>query len=180
MKTTTALAAIFSPILCLLAQDVRIDEELTVSRILLHVRVLDYQNQPIEGLSAGDFTVTVQGTQFPVLSCQWVDREHPPSVADYNYSSEEVLQDPDRTYVAEDIRNPYWEDVPLQAEDWVPDGKLVVMFFQGNLDGAFKPQLMRIAKLAKRFVTESLAGDYEAVFSFYSHLTMVSDFTREE
>ena len=112
--------------------------------------MLDYENQPIEDLTTENFVISVQGQRFPVLTCQWVDAEHPPGVADYNYSSEDVLDDPERTYVAEDIRNPYWADEPIRAQDWVPDGKLVVLFFQGNLDGAFKPHLLRLSRLAKK------------------------------
>jgi len=51
----------------------RFDEKVTVERVLMEVRVLDRQGQPIRGLAPEDLHVTVDGRGVEVESVEWID-----------------------------------------------------------------------------------------------------------
>ena len=67
------------------AANAQYGESITVARILIDVRVTALDGEPITGLAAGDFTVTIGGKRAEVESVTWVDdvtpRAETPSAA---------------------------------------------------------------------------------------------------
>jgi len=57
-------------------EDIVVNEELTVKRHILDVRVIDAMGRPVKGLGAENFVLSQQGTPIPIVSCEWVGSPH--------------------------------------------------------------------------------------------------------
>ena len=53
----------------------RIDEEMTVRRQVVDVRVIDVHGRPILGLTPANFKLTHNGQRLEVISCEWISQE---------------------------------------------------------------------------------------------------------
>ena len=55
-----------------LAQEFKVDEEMTVKRHVFDVRVIDAMGRPVSNLGVNDFKLTHKGKDIPILSCDWI------------------------------------------------------------------------------------------------------------
>ncbi len=131
---------------------VRMREHLDVERILVQARVVDRRGQPVRGLSPEHFEVTLAGRDVAVESVFWVEGAEPPL-------SEEAAE--------AGVRPP------------APDGRLVVFFFQKDLERSRIGGLMKMTREAAAMLDRLAPEDRVAVLSFDSHLKLWVDFTRD-
>ncbi len=54
-------------------EDIVVNEELTVKRHILDVRVIDAKGRPITGLGPDNFLLSQKGNTIPIISCEWVE-----------------------------------------------------------------------------------------------------------
>ena len=139
----------------LLGQETRYTERIEVRKVVLEVRILGRDNLPILGLTAGDFTVTVDGVKVPVETAEWITETVP-------YAS---------------------GPTPAQAaESGVPaaqPGRVLVFLFQTDYAAGRATGLVRMSLQAKKFLDTLEPDDVIAVLSFDSHLKLRSDFTTD-
>ena len=151
-----------------------IQEELEVARILLDVRVIDTKGNPILGLKADDFLLKRKGKKVPLLTCEWVPAAKgnlwnlDPGAVRLDVSEEELDPESDA----------FWQD-PEVVTELPTGGRLVVLFFQGDIAGDRNYGRMRMASHSRQLVEGLTAEDYVAVVSFFSHLKIHMDFTRD-
>lgn len=135
-------------------------ETVTVARILLDVRVTDYDGEAILGLEPQDFDVRLGGKKAEVLSVTWVSAAAAADVAPI-------------------------EVTPAQPEPLTqpaPEGRLFIFFIQtdfGRSTERIRGQ-MYFLKHAESFLEMVEPGDRVAVFSFDSHLKFRLDFTGDK
>jgi VWFA-related protein len=140
------------------AAGAQVAETVTVERVLIDARVTIANGEPIEGLSAGDFTVKIDGLPAKVESVTWIaDTEAARALAEVH------------------------QEVPQEGADVAPAGRLFVLFVQTDfarhttrLGGAMK-FMPYVKDLLEMFEPE----DRVAVFSFDSHLKFRIDFTSD-
>src|SRR5262245_35873616 len=94
-------------------QDIRFRERVDVERVVVDVRVLDHRGRPLRGLRPEDFRLKVDGRVVPVESAQWVPASGP-ETASLEASPPDASD-------------------PLPA---IPTGRLVVLFFQKDMQSA--------------------------------------------
>jgi VWFA-related protein len=138
---------------CLLADEpprVRLREQVEVERVLVEVRVVDDGGQPIRGLGPEHFRVRLGPHDVTVESAYWVTGALPP----LSEAAEEA-------------------GVPPPA----PPGRLVVFFFQKDLERSRIGGLMKMTREAAAMLDRLPAEDRVAVASFDSHLKLWVDFT---
>lgn len=123
-----------------------------VSRLLLEVRVVDSNGEPVPELTAADFEVTIGGRTLEVESALWV-----PASA----SAVSALPGAGGEH-------------PAQREP-----RLVVVVFQTDINHYRIRGTVRMAPQAARFVRGLERGDLVALFTFESHLELRSDFTAD-
>ncbi len=128
-------------------------ERVQVTRLLLDARVLDDRGQPVRGLAAADFRVTVGGKMARVESVAWVG-EHDGGSAPA-CAAEGVL-------------------VPGPTE-----GRLIVFLFQKSMEPSRIVGFMRMLTEARGMLTSLTAADRVAVLSFDSRLQVWVDFTAD-
>lgn len=132
---------------------VQLQETITVSRVLVDVRVTEWGGEPIADLTAADFDVRIDGRRASVESVEWIDE------------GSGVAESPSRR-VAEE--KPAAE--PRGDSETRRLGRLVVIFVQTD----FTRQSLRIEGQMKflMYADEMLATlgpeDRVAVFSFDS------------
>ncbi|HET7452162.1 MAG TPA: VWA domain-containing protein [Thermoanaerobaculia bacterium] len=134
----------------------RFQDTVSSERIVVDVHVIDYSGNPIEGLSAADFGLKVDGRPVPIESLEWVPGT--PAAKD-------------RTPAAE-----------TAGEAGVPSlvtlpGRLIVLFFQTDYAESRITGEMRMIREAHTFLESCSADDRIAVVSFDSHLKLRQDFT---
>lgn len=125
-----------------------------VRRILLEVRVVNAGGEPVAGLTADDFEVSIGGRRVAVESVTFV----PTSAAAAVEPSKGRTAGPSVT-----AREP----------------RLVVVLFQTDINLYRIKGVVRMAPQAARFVRGLEAGDLVALFTFESHLELRADFTPE-
>jgi VWFA-related protein len=155
MPPAICLVALSAAALLLRGQDARFKERVDVERVLLDARVLDGLGEPRRDLKPADFRVKVDGRLVPVESAYWVDAS-----------------------------TPYAEGLPPEhassvGAPQVPPGRLIVFFFQKDLEPSRGPGLMRMIHEAGRMLDTLRPGDRVAVASFDSHLKLWTDFTED-
>jgi len=135
-------------------QPPRYVERVEVARLIVDARVLDDHGDPITGLTADDFKVTVDGTPMRVETATWV-------------GGGDTRADAAATAPA----RPRDEDAPADR------GRLIVFLFQKDFDSSRLRGLMRML-LKSRGVLDTLApGDRIAILSFDTRLEIWTDFT---
>jgi VWFA-related protein len=142
-------------------------ETITVSRILLDVRVTDFNGNPIANLKPGDFDVKVGGKTASVESVTWVD--------------EVIRTDEEESLPAGEAATEPMDDSSTRRLDDVP-GRLIVVFIQTDFarnDVRVQGQ-MHFQKFAEDMIDALQPRDRVAVFSFDSHLKFRLDFTSDK
>ncbi len=131
-------------------------ERVNVERLIVDVRALTDQGDPITGLTADDFKVTIDGAAARVETATWV------GAGDINPD----LASPAPTTLVE-----------VAATPAAPRGRLIVFLFQKDFDVSRLRGLMRML-LKSREVLDSLTPDDRvAILSFDTHLKIWTDFT---
>jgi VWFA-related protein len=149
----TFLVALGAASLLLQAQDPRFKETVEVERVMLDARILDGTRDPRTDLTPAQFRVKVDGRRVPVESVHWIDGATP---------------------YAEGLSP---ENASSAGAPQVPRGRLIVFFFQKDLEPSRTPGLIRMIHEASRMLDTLYASDLVAVVSFDSHLKLWTDFT---
>lgn len=141
----------------------QVTETITVARVLLDVRVTDFDGDPILNLTKSDFTVSLGGKPAAVESVTWVPE----------------------TAAARVIAGMDDEPAPAQAGvdgELAPQGRLFVVFIQTDFGrSSVRAQgQMYFLKHAQQIIEEMEPEDRVAVFSFDSHLKFRLDFTDDK
>ncbi|HVR71474.1 MAG TPA: VWA domain-containing protein [Vicinamibacteria bacterium] len=131
---------------------VRMREQVDVERVLLEARVVDARGQPIRGLRPEHFRVTLASQEATVESVFWVEGAEPPLA---------------EAAVEAGVAPP------------APAGRLVVFFFQKDLERSRIGGLMRMTREASALFDRLAPEDRAAVVSFDSHLKLWVDFTQD-
>lgn len=137
-------------------QEPRYAERVDVERVLVDVRVLDGQGQPVLGLGAGDFRVKIGGKPVAVRSIMWVG----------GADSKDAAVPPQ----AVELRGSTDSDAP---------GRLIVFLIQKDLEPSRIIGLMRMLVEAQGFLDGLTPHDRVAILSFDSHLKIWVDFTND-
>jgi len=128
-------------------------ERVEVARLIVDARALDDHGDPITGLTADDFKVTVDGMPARVETATWVGGRA---------ESSDVAPPPAAT---------------PDASGPVSRGRLIVLLFQKDVDVSRLRGLMNML-LKSREVLDSLTpGDRVAILSFDKQLAIWTDFT---
>src|SRR5262245_9077160 len=138
-------------------QTPRFAERVDVARIVLDVRVLTDRGDSITGLTADDFSVTIDGKTAVVETATWVGG---------NSAADGV---PD---VAPAAPTPAAGAVAANAQ-----GRLVVFLVQKDLEASRLRGLMPMRRRSGEMLATLAPGDRVAVLSFDSHLNVWTDFT---
>jgi len=140
------------------------EESITVSRVLIEVRVTQANGEAIADLTPADFEVTIGGTIVTVASATFVrdDAPMPPSTP-----SDKI---------------PYLDRSGEVMPVFESSGRLFVVFIQTDFTRHHtrtKGQ-MKFRRYAEEFVRSLAPEDRVAVFSFDSHLKFRCDFTTDK
>jgi VWFA-related protein len=142
------------------------DETITVSRILVDVRVTAANGEAVPDLTAADFEVTLDGRPVVVQSATWVEEK-------------EASSSPS---------GPGFVEPPASSSrDWIPylapaPGRLFILFIQTDFtrhSSRVKGQ-MKFRRYAEELIRSLAPEDRVAVFSFDSHLKLRRDFTADK
>ena len=138
------------------AQPQPLVERVDVARVIIDVRVVDDDGQPIRGLEPDDFQVRIDDEPVRVESAFWVGDE-----AENDDSSGVPLES---TEIAGF----------LEPED---RGQLIVFVVQKSLEASRALGLLRLLMHSERLLARVTPADRVAVLSFDSHLKIWLDFT---
>jgi VWFA-related protein len=133
--------------------DIRFGERVDVERVVVDARAVDGSGRPILGLLPEDFEVRVDGQAVDLESATWVGGGSP--------------QAPE-TKAADEAR-----------QAGLPGGRLIVFFFQKDLEASRASGFLRMLREADRLVGELTEHDRVAVFSFDTHLKLWQDFSAD-
>ena len=125
-----------------------------VERVIIDARVVDDSGAPLPGLLASDFKVLVEGRKVDVESVHWVPADLP--------AQEEGAVSTSET--------------PAAAPS---EGRLLVFFFQKDLESSRIAGLLRMQHEALRLARGLPARDRIAVVSFDTRLHLWLDFTTD-
>lgn len=134
------------------AQDPRFDERVEVERVLLDARIVG-RDDPRTDLQPAHFRVKVDGRVVPLESVHWTSGATP---------------------YAEGLSPEHASSVGALP---VPRGRLIVFFFQKDLEPSRTPGLIRMIHEASRMLDTLHPGDLVSVVSYDSHLKLWTDFT---
>ncbi|HEX6313991.1 MAG TPA: hypothetical protein VFZ73_03995 [Gemmatimonadaceae bacterium] len=132
-------------------------ERVEVARVLVDVRAVDQANQPILGLTAGNFLVRIDGKPARVESAQWV-------AGALASTAGEV-----------DPRDRFFQASPSPAAE----GRLVVFLFQKSFETSRIVGFMRMLLDLRPFLDGFTPHDRIAVLSFDTRLRVWLDFTAD-
>jgi VWFA-related protein len=133
----------------------RIEERVTVSRVLVDARVMDGRGQPVLNLSADDFMVEFDGRPARVEWSQWIGADG----AEPSSGVPETLA-PAR--------------IPGQ-----PSGRLIVFLFQKDLMPSRGEGMIRVMRDASQYAERLGPGDRAAVVVYEHSLRVWQDFTSD-
>jgi VWFA-related protein len=159
----SAIAAVVSPS----AARAQFEETITVSRVLVDVRVTDDRGKPVTGLTPLDFIVRIGDAPARVESVTFIDE----SLAAWSDDALDALSAPPDQGVEND-----------NAPPANPKGRLFVVFVQTDF-ARNTPRVagqMQFNRYAEHFIQSLLPDDRVAVFSFDSHLKFRLDFTSDK
>lgn len=138
------------------AQPQPLVERVDVARVIIDVRVVDDDGQPIRGLEPDDFEVRIDDQPVRVESAFWVGDE-----AENDDSSGAPLESTETAGF-------------LEPED---RGQLIVFVVQKSLVHSRALGLLRLLMHSERLLARVTPADRVAVLSFDSHLKIWLDFT---
>ncbi len=155
--------------LCCYAQDTPRQsthtDEVKVTRILVDTRVLDPEGHPVEGLSLTNFRVRIGYRRAMVEAVEWIP----------GYSASPAKQEAGPTTPA--TKTPTSTGT-LRPHPENP-GRLLIFFFQRNLDRSRIVGLMKMVQRAEELLNVLPPEDQIAVLSYDSRLHLYSDFTTD-
>lgn len=136
----------------------KVQERVTVDRVVVTGRVIDRFANPIPGLTAGDFRLRVDGREAAIETVEWIPGRRQPG---------------EKPVPA--------ETPPGNAEETAlaAPPRLTVLLFQWEIAGQKDVGFVRMMRQAKRFVDSAGADDRIAVFGFGSSLRLLQDFTAD-
>jgi VWFA-related protein len=142
-------------------------DSITVARLLVDVRITDFDGDAITDLTAEDFEVTLGGQNAEVLSATWIDDTLP------DRPDSQTTRQPDDPITGQPDHRP-----PTARQ---PDGRLLVYFIQTDFARASERirGQMHFLHYAEEMVEMLEPADRVAVFSFDSHLKFRLDFTSD-
>ncbi|HYK00124.1 MAG TPA: hypothetical protein VE974_00055 [Thermoanaerobaculia bacterium] len=146
-------------------------ETITVSRVLLDLRVTKMNGEPVTDLKPEEFTVTVGGKPARVASVTWIDD------AEFDAGEEPLVledMDPAEFLALTELQE---KDAEVRAK-----GRLFVAFVQTDFSREtrrLRGQL-KFRSYANQLVQSLEPNDRVAVLSFDSHLKFRRDFTRDK
>ena len=132
-----------------------VQEHVEVRRVVVDARVVDPKGLPVEGLTAANFRVFVDGTPAGLDSVEWVSGTTP-------YAE-----------------GPTPEQAAVAGTAPAVEGRLVVMLFQADFASVRLTGLMRMKSRAIRVLDGLGPADRVAVVSYDSHLKLRVDFTSD-
>jgi len=158
VETRSLARVLFASIVMLpaaAAAQQRVEERVTVSRVLVDVRVTDRRGQPIANLSAADFKVDLDGRPARVEWSQWIgaERTAPLSLA---------------AHVSTPVASPAAEP-----------GRLIVFLFQKDLMPTRVEGMIHMMRGSSRYVEQLGPLDRAAVAVYDYRLTIWQDFTSD-
>jgi VWFA-related protein len=136
------------------------EETITVSRVLVDVRVTDDRGAPLRGLTPADFIVKIGNVTSPVESVTFID---------------------EATGWIDETSSPIPEEAAgIQPE--APRGRLFIVFVQTDFarNTSRVSGQMHFNRYAEHFIEALQPGDRVAVLSFDSHLKFRLDFTSDK
>jgi len=136
--------------------DAGFSERVDVARIMLDVRVVGRNGQPVHGLGPEDFRVSIDRQPARVESVQWI------GIGAAGASPDQLPDDQNRA--------------PYEAE---PGGRLIVFLFQKDLHPSRIVGLMRMLRESRGLVATLRPLDRVAILSFDTHLNIWVDFTND-
>lgn len=140
----------------------RIERSEHVVRLVVDAYVTDRSGDPIPDLLASDFVVKADGRPLEVESAEFVAAG----------ASEGPVPAPFPPA-------PAAEGVSAPAPPAYPPGRLIVFFVEGDLGRHRTKGLMRVRQEIYRLLDRLLPTDRVAVVRFFSHLTVLTDFTSD-
>jgi VWFA-related protein len=147
-------------------------ETITVSRVVLDLRVTKLSGEPVTDLEPEEFTILIGGKPSRVASVTWIDD----AVFDDGSDAAVVPEDMDPEEAAA------LAELQEQAAATAPQGRLFVAFVQTDFSRAsarVRGQL-KFRSYAKELVESFAPNDRVAVLSFDSHLKFRRDFTADK
>ncbi len=140
------------------------EETITVSRVLVDVRVTDSRGAPLRGLKPDDFTVRIGDAASRVESVTFIDEAT-------NWIDETSSPIPEE---------PVDQQPPAQPD--AQSGRLFVVFVQTDFarNATRVSGQMHFNRYARHFIESLLPDDRVAVLSFDSHLKFRLDFTSDK
>jgi len=137
-------------------QPPRYVERVNVERLVIDVRALTDRGDPITGLTADDFKVTIDGAAARVETATWV------GAGDVN----------------PDLASPVpATPVAVDATPAAAHGRLIVFLFQKDFDSSRLRGLMRMLLKSREVLGSLTPADRVAIMSFDTHLKIWTDFT---
>lgn len=136
----------------------KVQERITVNRVVITGRVLDRFANPIPALTSSDFRLRVDGRPTPIETVDWIPTGQPPR--------EEVVA----------------PGVPSAATAEPPPPlppRLTVLLFQWEIAGQKDVGFVRMMRQAKRFLESTGADERIAVLAYGSTLRLQQDFTTD-
>ena len=147
------------------AQPQPIVERVEVARVVIDVRVVDDDGQPILGLMPEDFEVRIDGEPVRVESAFWVGSDE----------AEAAVVEGVRAAGATDSREPE-SSGSLESES---RGRLIVFVVQKSLLHSRVYGLLRLLRYSEGLLAGVTPSDRVAVLSFDLHLQIWLDFTAD-
>ena len=145
-------------------QTPRFAERVDVARIIVDVRVLDDRGDPVTGLTADDFTVSIDGKSAPVETATWMGGgSASPDVGPSAGLSVSPGAGPEAG-----------PEVAPAAQ-----GRLIVFLFQKDFDASRLRGLMGMLLKSRQVLGTLTPGDRVAVLSFDTQLKIWTDFTND-
>jgi hypothetical protein len=148
----------------------RIQERVTVDRVVISGRVIDRFANPISGLVAGDFRLRVDERDATIESVEWIPprprSEQSPVVAK---TEVEALES--------DFASK--GSAPAGQPTLATPFRTIIMLFQWEIAGQKDTGFVRMMRQAERLVESSDAEDRIAVFGFGSSLKLLQDLTTD-
>jgi VWFA-related protein len=129
-----------------------------VVRLVVDAYVTDARGDPVTDLAASDFRVTADGRPLEVESAEFVAAGEP----------EGPVAPPPAPSVAAGPAAPVY-----------PPGRLIVLFAEGDLGRHRTKGLLRVRQELHRLLDRLKPTDRVAVVRFFSHLTVLTDFTND-
>src|SRR5262249_13575642 len=138
-------------------QTPRYSERVDVARVVIDARVVDDRGDPVLGLNADDFAVSIDGKGARVETATWVGQRD-----------------------SDSGRSPVLEGTPLGGTGALTGpGRLIGFLFQKDLEPSRIVGLMRMLLNGRRLLETLAPNDRVAVLSFDSHLEIWTDFTND-